>query len=145
MKNILKINAGLILLLSIIYLTSCENKFDDYTPYEPTTLTVESVGLHYETITVDTNVTTIVSDKPTIAITDQHVFGIDTAYHSAATADDPGFVYSKLTISEKDGVITYNNSNGKLKPGTLTVDVTVGGITNFVVVKGALKIEVSGK
>ena len=148
MKKILKTNTIFVLLLSIVFLASCKKKFDDnYTPYTPTKLTVESVGLNYNPniINTDTNVVKIVSDTPTLKISDLHVFGIDTAYHSAGTEGSPGFSYYKLSINSNTGVITYNNSNGNLKPGTITIDVTVGGLTNYVTVKGALKIEVSGK
>ncbi len=133
------------MMLGIAYLTSCTSKYEDtYEPYNPPTLTEENVGLEYDPAVLETypveNI--LKSDTPTVATQEVHIFGIDTALHTATTEDTPGFVYSKLKIDKNTGVISYDNTSGKLLPGTLTVDVTVAGIQNYVTIKKAFTFEI---
>ena len=145
MKKIFNKNIVLVMLLGLAYLTSCTNKYDGtYVPYDPPILTEENVGLEYSPDVLETYPVAgfIKSDTPTLATQEVHVYGIDTALHTATTETTPGFVYSKLKIDKNNGVISYDNSLGSLLPGTLTVDVTVAGVQNYVTIKKAFTFEI---
>jgi hypothetical protein len=128
MNKIYNIKFMIVLLAGLVYLSSCEKKFDGtYTPYSPTRITNENVGLKYDPSVMDIYPVAkkIQSDTPTFHVEQAFVFGLDTVYHSSG---ESAFMKNKLSIDRETGVITYDNSQGKLLPGTLTFDVSVIGV-----------------
>ena len=142
MKKLFNIQLLLLLLITGIFFSSCEKKYDGtYQEYTPTFITNENIGLKYDPqeIEVYPIVGNIYSDTPTVAVDQLVVFGIDTAFHSAG---DTAYNRGKIHIDKTRGVIWYDNSLGTLLPGDFSFDVSVVGSYGFAVVKDAFRFKV---
>ena len=142
MKKNNYIKLGILLIIAFSILASCKKKYvDEYTPYKPTPVSKSNLDLKYNSPLEAFPVAgTIVSDTPTFKKIDgAYLFGIDTVY---ASPPDAKFNNGSFNIDVQSGVITYDNSNNSISPGSFYVNVSIVNVTGFAIVDSALEVKI---
>jgi hypothetical protein len=130
------------MLTALLFITSCEDEIDQsFDPYRPEHITNENVGLKYNPSEEDFYPLgeKLKSVAPVTNVKQAFIFDIDTVIHSLG---ENAFKTNKISIDENTGVITYDNSDGKLLPGTLSVSVSVIGVLGYAIVDNAYKMNI---
>ena len=140
MKKIKNIQIlGWAFLMALLYLSSCQEKFpQDFTPYRPTPVTADNLGLKYAPKEAYPAKTVIKSDTPTFTISGVYSFSIDTVIAS----ENGSYVQSNFSIDRESGVISYDNTSGSIKAGNYGVSVVVSNPTGQAVVDTAFHLTI---
>ena len=140
MKTIKYNRIAILFVTGVILISSCKKKYsDEYTRYDPTPVTEESVGLKYNTPLESYPVMeAIVSDTPSYTIESYYFFEIDSIY--STTGGD--FAENRFGISSETGVISYDNTTNSISSGKYVVDVLIVNLTGITTVKSAFELSI---
>lgn len=138
--KIIEIKKIIYLFLIGLVVTSCgeEGLPSDYEEYNVKELTDNDGNVSYQNLSTYPIIGDIASDAPSFDVEGQNKFlmgEIDAPAGSTYSA-------SNFSIDNQTGVVTYNNSNGDLSPGTYLIDVKLGYMLGVVTYEDALQIDV---
>ena len=139
MKTIKIKQLSCVFLFGLLLLSCGEERMPtDYDAYNPKKLADNDGNVMYNNISTYPVIGDIVSDAPTVNVEGESKFLIGEIQAPVGST----FNASRFSIDNETGVITYNNANGDLSPGTYSIDVDLGYVWGVVTYQQALQLDV---